>query len=122
MNINLIIESEDILGEKNREQVDAFKSIQGETVYYTYQSGMGRCEFSISKDSLKMKRTGEADIDLKLKSDGDGEMKYSSMGLKKDFDIKNAHINFLSGNIAFSYDIMDGNELINTLKIKIWEE
>ncbi|MGL4969601.1 MAG: hypothetical protein ACRC5B_05505 [Fusobacteriaceae bacterium] len=122
MNINLIIESSDILEEKSTERVLALKKIENNSTYYAYESGMGRCEFLISADSLKMKRTGEADLELEIYADGEGKMKYSTMGFQKDFRIKNAHISFSSGNIAFSYDIMEGNELINTLTIKIWEE
>ncbi|MGL4403746.1 MAG: hypothetical protein ACRCTS_08555 [Fusobacteriaceae bacterium] len=122
MNINLIIESSDILEEKSTERVLALKKIENNGTYYSYESGMGKCEFLIYTDSLKMKRTGEANLELEINPNGEGNMKYSAMGFQKDFKIKNAHINFFGRNIAFSYDIMEGNELINTLTIKIWEE
>lgn len=122
MNINLRIESWDLTGEKSTDRVQGIKRTENKILYYTYESGIGRCEFLIGKNYLKMKRTGEANLELEIGENGEGKMKYSAVGFHKDFQIKNAHINFFGGNIAFSYDIMDGNELINTLKIKIWEE
>lgn len=122
MTINLIIESIDILGEKSIERVTGLKKVENNETYYTYKSDIGKCEFKISSNCLRMKRTGEANLELELKSSGDGEMKYSTMGFQKEFQIKNAKIDLSSGNVAFSYDIMEGNELINTLTIRIWEE
>lgn len=122
MNINLIIESIDILGEKSIERVQGVKREESDQIYYAYESGIGKCEFLISADSLKMKRTGEANLDLNINSSGQGTMKYSTMGFNKEFQIKNVTMNLSSGNIAFSYDIMEGDELINTLTIRIWEE
>lgn len=121
MNINLIIESIDIHGQKNTEKVQGLKKVENDKIYYSYQSDMGKCELIVSQDYLKMKRLGEANIELEMNSSGNGEMIYSTMGFEKEFSIKNATIDLSTGNIAFSYDIMEGDEKINTLTIRVWE-
>lgn len=106
---------------QNYEKLFELKKVleQEEKKEYHYSDEFGKCRIIEHSDFVEIYRVGKINSKQVFKLDKKTSFSYITKEFKGKYEIITKKIFKENGKIMLEYDIMDRNELINTIKLEI---
>ena len=117
----LLIKSEDQFGNKYEKSFISQKILLENGIVYSYSDEHGESKIFLYKNHVEIYRKGEINTKQIFKPKEMTNFLYLTKEFKKNFFLNTNFLDISEKNIYLIYDVIDENEVINTIKLKIIE-
>ncbi len=121
MNINLLIKSIDTFDNNYEKSFISEKILLNNKIEYSYSDEYGVSRISVHENFIEIFRKGEINSRQIFKPEEITNFLYLTENMKGHFSIKTNTLTILNRKIYLEYDIIDKNEVINSIKLEITE-
>ena len=121
MNINLLIKSVDIFDHNYEKSFISEKILLSDKIEYSQSDEYGESKIFVHKNFLEIFRKGQINSKQIFKLGEITNFLYLTENMKGHFSIKTNTLTILNRKIYLEYDIIDKNEVINSIKLEITE-
>ena len=117
----LLIKSEDLFGNKYEKSFISQKILLDNGIVYSYSDEHGESKIFLYENHVEIYRKGEINTKQIFKPKEMTNFLYLTKEFKKNFFLNTNFLDISEKNIYLIYDVIDDNEVINTIKLKIIE-
>lgn len=117
----LLIKSEDQFGNKYEKSFISQKILLDNGIVYSYSDEHGESKIFLYENHVEIYRKGEINTKQIFKPKEMTNFLYLTKEFKKNFFLNTNFLDISEKNIYLIYDVIDENEVINTIKLKIIE-
>ena len=121
MNINLLIKSVDIFDHNYEKSFISEKILLSDKIEYSYSDEYGESKIFVHKNFLEIFRKGQINSKQIFKLGEITNFLYLTENMKSQFSLKTGVLIILNKKIYLEYDIIEKNEVINSIKLEITE-
>ena len=121
MNINLLIKSIDTFDNNYEKSFISEKILLSDKIEYSYSDEYGESKIFVHKKFLEIFRKGQINSKQIFKLGEITNFLYLTENMKGHFSLKTNTLTILNRKIYLEYDIIDKNEVINSIKLEITE-
>ena len=121
MNINLLIKSVDIFDHNYEKSFISEKILLSDKIEYSYSDEYGESKIFVHKNFLEIFRKGQINSKQIFKLGEITNFLYLTENMKSRFSLKTDVLIILNKKIYLEYDIIEKNEVINSIKLEITE-
>ena len=121
MNINLLIKSVDIFDHDYEKYFISEKILLSDKIEYSYSDEYGESKIFVHKNFLEIFRKGQINSKQIFKLGEITNFLYLTENMKSQFSLKTDVLIILNKKIYLEYDIIEKNEVINSIKLEITE-
>ena len=117
----LLIKSEDQFGNKYEKSFISQKILLDDGIVYSYSDEHGEAKIFLYENHVEIYRKGEINTKQVFKPKETTNFLYLTKEIKKTLFLNTSFLDISEKNIYLIYDVIDENEVINTIKLKIIE-
>ncbi len=122
MKINLIMESHELGGNPDVRAVTAIKKADGDSVSYKFIDELGKTSIEIFKNSAIISREGSVKCSMILKKGINTPFDYISEYLNTSFDLFTKEFELSENGFKAVYVMYQNGNLINEIKLSVYEK